>query len=273
MDAIDLRGYFPDSNIVTLNKSGGTVSTRYTFKKSPSGMDALYYGYLNINKPGLPYMWRKEYLTAGTWCTPTYAVLFMGDDKSITEVGDWYASTPCTPNVVFGYKTATGVPAGLLWSGAGGLSDTAAIAEVDIWRQNTPGAAYLNSGSKAYSKTGLIELLSQYTPPFGRDEFGVWCEGGSKTYQDVAHIVMYHGTKTPGVQPVRCIGPISANGAHYQSYKDYSSYAIELWIAKGVGIIQENTPFIEDATFWNIPNCTGNIFSNPGSWITYIDQQ
>jgi hypothetical protein len=83
---------------------------------------------------------------------------------------------------------------------------------------------------------------------------------------------MYHGVKTPNVPAVRCVGPVSASGAYYQSFKDYSSYAIELWIAKGIGVIQENTPFIEDATYWGLPNCTGDIFTNPGSWKTYIDQ-
>jgi len=235
-------------------------------------MDALYTSYYDITKPGYTYMWRKEYMTNGSWCTATYAVLRMGDDKSVTEVGDWFASSPCTPNVLFGYKTALGVNTGLSWSGPSGLSAAPVIAEMDVWRQNTPGAAYTNSGSKAYSKTGLIEHLDTYTVPYGRDEFGVWREGGGKTYTDVIHIVMYHGTKSATSAPIRCVGPVSANGVYYQSYKDYNSYAIEMWLAKDVGIIQENTPFIEDASFWGMSNCTGDIFQYPGQWVTYIDE-
>lgn len=268
---VDLQEYFPIDALHTYVKANGTVSSRYTFKISPTGLDSLYTGYLNLNKPGLPYMWRKEYFSNNSWCTATYAVLFMGEDKSITEVGDWYSSTPCTPNVVFGYKKPTGATTGLLWAAPGGISEQYVINEVDIWRQNSPGLAYQNSGSKAYSKVGLIEVLPQYTVPYGRNSCGVWTEGNGTTYADVVHIVMYHGTKQPNETPVRCIGPISAKGAYYQSYKDYNTYAIELWLAKGIGIIQENTPFIENASFWGMSNCNGDMFNNPGSWVTYID--
>jgi hypothetical protein len=150
------------------------------------------------------------------------------------------------------------------------------IVENDVWKQMSPGAAITNSGVKSYSKTGLVEHFDSFAPKFGRDADGVWREGGSKAYTDVIHIVMYHGTKTPNTPSVRCVGPVKANGAYYQSYKDYSSYAIELWLAAGVGIIQENCPFIEDASAWGgaISNCSGDIFANPvGSWVTYIDQQ
>lgn len=272
MDAVDLQQYFPDYKVITLNKAAGTAATRYTMQKSPTPLDTFYNNFLSQNKPGLPYMWRKEYWRDGAWCTATYAILFMGEDGSVTETGDWFANSGCTPNVAFGYKTAAGVKAGLLWSGAGGLSDVSVIAEVDVWRQNTPGAAYTNSGNKAYSKTGLIEYLTEYTVPYGRDEYGVWREGGGKTYADVVRIVMYHGTKSPTSTSIRCVGPISANGAYYQSYKDYNSYAIEIYLAKGLGIIQHNTPFIEDGTFWGMSNCNGDIFQYPGQWATYIDE-
>lgn len=272
MDAIDLQQYFPDSAVVIMRKAAGTASSRYTFKKSPSGIDNLYYGYLNINKSGLPYMWQKEYWQNNAWCTQTYGVLFMGDDKSVTEVGDWTVSTtPCTPNTVFGYRKADGSNTGLVWASAGGLSDIPEIREMSVVRQNTPGAAITDTGSKAYSKTGLIQHLDSYTLPYGRDVNGVWGAGSGTTYYDVVRIVMYHGTKTSTPVPIRCVGPISANGAYYQSYKDYNSYAIELYLAKGVGIIQENTPFIEDGSYWGMSNCNGDIFNNPGSWITYRD--
>lgn len=273
MDAVDLRDYFPPYAVHVYNKSTGTENSRFTFQKTPTPMDNLYTNYLDINKPGYTYMWRKEYKQSGAWCTATYAVLRMGDDKSVTEVGDWLASTPCTPNTVFGYKTPEGVTSGILWSGPGGLSDNPVLAEVDVWRQNTPGAVYAFGGSKAYSRTGMIEHLVTFTPRYGRDSEGVWREGGSKTYTDVVRVVMYHGTKRPNTAPIRCVGPIAANGVYYQSYKDYNSYAMEIYLAKGVGIIQHNTPFIEDGTFWGIPNCNGDIFNNPGAWVTYIDQQ
>lgn len=275
MIAVDLQKYFPAYAVNEYRKADSSYYSKYTFQKSPTPIDSLYYGYMPLGKAGSPYMWRKEYWNTGAWCTATYAVMFMGTDGSVTESGDWTVSTtPCTPNTVLMYKNSSGVNTGLVWASPGGLSDIPEIREMDVWRQNTPGAAITNSGNSAYSKTGLIEALESYTPHYGRDSQGLWREGGSKTYYDVIHIVMYHGTHAATPNPIRCVGPISSKGVYYQSYKNYSTYAIELWLSAGVGVIQENTPFIEDASYWGIPNCTGDIFSNAvGSWITYIDQQ
>jgi hypothetical protein len=273
MDAVDLQQYFPDYAVHEYRKASGASYARYTFQKSPSGIDNLYYGYMNLNKAGSPYMWRKEYWKADKWCTETYMAGFFGDDGSITETGDWMpSSTPCTPNTMLGYRKADGSNTGLVWAPAGGLSDIPEIAEMNVVRQNTPGAAVTLSGTSAYSKTGLIKVLEYHTPPYGRCVDGTWGAGCGKTYYDVVHIVMYHGTKKTVPAPVRCVGAISANGAYYQSHKDYNSYAIELYLAKGIGIIQENTPFIEDASFWGMQNCTGDFFQWPGQWPSYIDQ-
>lgn len=270
---VDLRQYFPDSANILLNKSNGSLSAKYLFQRNPqNGLSNVYYGYQDIGKAGVPYQWGKQYWRNGAWCTDTYGILFMGDDLSVTETGDWYSGTPCTPNVVLGYKTTAGVNTGLSWAPAGGITNTPTVVECDVWRQYTPGGSYINSGTKTYSRTALIEQLTEFTPKFGRDQCGVWREGGGKTYTDVIHLVMYHGTKNSSEATVRCVAPMTACGTYYQSYKDYNSYAIELWMAAGVGVIQENCPFIEKG--WDtIPNCSGDVFANPpGSWITYIDQ-
>lgn len=273
--AIDLREYFPASNTVLLRTPNGTANARYTFTASPSEFLSVYNTFLTLNKPGYHYTWRKEYWQNGAWCTATYAVLFMADDLSVTEVGDWYASTPCTPNIVFGYKTAQsgGANTGLIWAPPGGLTSIPAIAEMFTAAQATPGALYSTNGYKAYSKTGLIEVLATYKPPHGRDVSGTWCAGCAKTYTDVVHIIMYHGTRSPSPVQIRCgmTSPIAANGAYYQSFKDYNSYGIELYIAKDIGIIEERTPFIEDASYWGgaFPNCSGSLFGN--NFVKYID--
>jgi hypothetical protein len=270
--ALDLREYFPQSNTVYLKNAGGNDHARYTFTAAPSGFSGLYNTFLSLNKPGYHYVWQKEYWKNGQWCTVTNAVLFMGDDLSVTEVGDWYSATPCTPNTVYGYKTAGGVNTGLEWSPVGGLTEAPAIKEMNTWSQSAPGAVYSHKGYQAYSKTGVIEVLSEYTVPVG-DHLGPWGEGNGRTYQDVVHIIMYHGTKKGNTTvPIRCPNsPISAYGAYYQSFKGYNSYGIELWLAKGIGIIQENTAFIEDATYWGFPNCIGGVFDDQYEWMTFID--
>lgn len=269
---INLQEYFPSTyGLINYSKSTGIKNSKFTFQRAPTPVDNVYNNYQKLSKPGVPYMWRKEYFKNNIWCTETYGILFFGDDGSITETGDWMASSPCTPNVVLGYKTSSGVNTGLVWCPAGGLTSTPVIVEMDVWRQMTPGSAYIDSTGDCYSKVGLIEHLDCYTMPYGRDQDGVWGAGFGATYTDVVHMVMYHGTRQPNKPPVRCVGPIAANGVYYQSYKDYNSYAIELYLAKGVGIIQHNTPFIEDASFWGMANCTGDIFYYPGAWVSYID--
>ena len=276
--SVDLREYFPASSTVTLSSKDGNENARYTFTQSPSGFIGLYYTFLNINKNGYHYTWRKEYKINGVWCTVTNAILFMGDDGSITEVGDWLSSGGgCTPNTVFGYRdTDTNLPTGLVWAPSGGLTQTPATMEMNVISQDTPGASFSMKGYKAYSRVGLIEKLDEYTPPYGRYVNGKWCAGCARTYKDVVHIVMYHGTREKSTIPIRCGNlPIAANGPYYQSFKDYNSYAIELWISKEHGIIQENTPFIEDAAYWGgkFPNCSGGLFSTNHQWTKFIDEK
>jgi hypothetical protein len=278
-NALDLREYFPESYISTFRTANGAINTRYTFTNAPSGYLSLYNTYLTLNKSGSHYTWKKEYYKAGSWCTATVGILFMADDKSVTEVGDWMSrgGDGCTPNTVFGYKNfTTNTNTGLVWSPANGLTESPAIHEMNTASQDSPGAAYQLNGYQAFSKTGVIEVLDTYTPPYGKDISGNWCAGCSKTYNDVVHIVMYHGTKNATSAPIRCstTSPIAATGAYYQSFKNYNAYAIELWLAKGKGVIQESTPFIEDASYWlgAFPNCSGNVFSAPQIWRKFIDE-
>lgn len=278
MTSTDLREYFPSTASIIYRDKSGNSKTRYIFDGNPVGFHSLYDSLFSLNKPGEIYTWRKDYWRNEGWCTSTYAVLFMGDDKSVTEVGDWKAVSGCVPNVAFGYKTelTNGANIGLVWSPPDGVSGDASTAEMFTAAQVSPGTAYLTNGYSCYSRVGIIERLESFSPKYGRDENGNWAQGAAKIYSDVVRIIMYHGSKAPGANPqkIRCglTQPISANGPYYQSFKDYNSYAIELWMAKGVGVIQENTPFIEDGSYWAIPNCGGQIFDPiEDRWYIYID--
>lgn len=269
--AVDLRDYFPASYQVQLNSANGAQNARYTFLASPAGYQGLYDTFFSLGKPGNTYLWKKEYYKNGAWSVATNAILFMGTDQSVTEVGDWYPSGG--GYIVVGYHTPGGANTGLGWSPPAGLTATPYIIESQVIQQVTPGSTYVYRGQDAYSKTGLIEVLPTYAPPYGRDAAGNWCAGCSKTYTNVVHIVMYHGTKTASSPQIRCgtTSPVAAYGVYYQSFKAYNSYAIELYLAEGKGIIEEHTPFIEDGSYWGMGNCIGGIFS-PG-WVKYIDEQ
>jgi hypothetical protein len=269
-NAVDLRDYFPDGAVMYLNKANGQAQSKYSFIVNNPSLETIYNTYLNINRAGYPFYWRKEYWQNNAWCTATYGIMYKGSDQSIVEVGDWYASTPCTPNVVLGYKSG-GYPTGLLWSPSGGLTETPVYKETNIWRQITPGGSYNYVEYQAYSKTGVIEILPTFKPKFGRKN-GEWAEGNGTEYTEVVHVVMYHGTRyAPSPAPIRCdAAPLSAFGTYYQSFKNYNSYAIELWLVKGVGIIQERLPYLESGAEFNTTNCNGYVF-NPESWEWYID--
>jgi hypothetical protein len=262
-NAVDLRPYFPET-VTYLSKANGTPQSKYSFISNNQDLKNLYTSYLNLNKAGAPFYWKKDYWINNAWCTATYAIMFKGDDKTITEAGDWLASTPCTPNIILGYKS-NGTSTGLIWANDT-FDVTASLAEMNVWQQNAPSSAYEYSNYQAFHKTGVVEVLSKFKPKYGRLN-GVWAEGNGTEYSDVIHIVMYHGTrKASGQVPIRCSAPIKADGAYYQSYKDYNSYAIELWLAKDVGIIQERTTFIEDGAYWSKPNCTGYVFNTLMEW-------
>lgn len=252
---IDLRQYFPDNTVVTLNKPTGPHA-RYTMQRAPAGFKPLFDAHMRLAKPGHHYMWMKEYFVGGQWVTATYALLHIGDDGSITEVGDWLHLGQGNFGV-FGYRNASG-NAGLVWCPPGGLTGEAQYDEMATISQAYPGAALVGNGSTCYSESGLIAVLP-----------AVAIKGA--IYRDVVHMVMYHGVKIPGREPVKAGRlPLTANGVYYRNRSEWDEYAIELWLAKGIGIVKERTPFIENAEWWGLPNFTGEIFGEPGSWTTEI---
>lgn len=271
---IDLREYFPASGQTILKTALGNDHARYTYYDNPAGYQGLYDGFFNQGKAGIHAVWVKEYKVNGVWCVSTHAVLFKGTDKSVTEVGDWTKSTiPCVVDTAFGYKK-NGVPSGLIWSPAGGITDNEVTIELNVFSQGQSGAAYADYGYQAYSKSGLISTYASYTAAVSTTDTirGTWAQAG--TYNDVIKIVMYHGTKYGDSSPLaRCENKIvSSNGAYYQSFKNYNSYAIVLWLAKGVGVVKEQLLYGESNGYWGIPDCSGYSFKKPYQWSSAIAQ-
>jgi hypothetical protein len=251
---LPLREYLTNGTCSLVPQGATQPGSRYTFADASPSFQSLYNALLSQSKPGQVKTWRKEYFVGGVWCTKTWGILLYANDGSITEVGDWLpSSVDCRPDTALGYKALNSeAPAGLVWCPPGGLTAAPAYAEVRVARQIRPGAAYQTFGHSAYSKAGLVELLDSYTLPNG------------DTYSDVAHFVMYHGVKAPNKVPARCPHcPIAADGVYYQTREGFATYAMEFWAARGVGIIRERTPFIEDGSYFGLSNCTGSIFS-PG---------
>jgi len=269
----DMRNYFPQSYRRNVSrKQDGSMYSDYRFYPATVDFNNLYRMLMDLGKPGRLMVWEKRYAPSNDTCIATYANLFLGDDMSVTEVGDWYANNGCNPDVAFGYSDSTlSRPDGLAWSAPGGIRNLAYKEGLGIQRQVTPGSAYVNYGThgyKAWNHTVLKETLPTYTPPYGRSPTGAWGRGLSKTYRDVIKIIFYHGTQMPGQQPINC-----GSKPDYVSKPGYHTYASEIYFAKGIGIIQESFLYTESGAYWNMPNCSGSTMDNSGAkWTSYIDE-
>lgn len=254
----DLRPYFLNiAKSHVFRKPSGVAYSNYTIVPASADFSSLYNKYFDQKKPGQQIVWRKQYAHAGgTWCTATYANLFLGDDMSVTEVGDWYAEKgSCTPNVAFGYKSPDGKSNdGLAWAPVGGFvgNGSATKFEIQTIRQLVAGGAYVNSGYRAYNITGLVKLLPTFTPAYGNKDGTGWRLGGGKTYTNVVRIIFYHGTRQPGQTNFsRCSNLDSSWGfaPYYRPQAGYNSYVSEYYMAEGVGFIQES--FISnESEYW-----------------------
>jgi len=254
---IDFASYLPSYGATSLGFSGDSQAyTRHTFIKDATWLQGLYLSLFNQNKAGTVAAWIKESFTNSAWRVDTYGVLFLGSDGSVTEVGDWLMGS--NPNRAFGYhKYGSSTPSGLLWAGVGGLTqaqDGSDFIEVDVVDQSMNGQPYTKKGAKAYSKAAAIEVLPTMVL-------------NGVTYTDVLHVGMYHGTRVPNIARVMQNPrdmPFLADGMYHLSVDDWDTYAMELWIAKGVGIIKEVVPYIEDASWWSLPNNIGDIYKTNG---------
>jgi hypothetical protein len=264
---VDLRAYFPANRKNTLASASGQYVHDYTFLPADASFQALYDSLLSLGKPGEVRVWQKTYPTSGGCAgpySPDFGVLLLGDDASVTEVGDWVsASDACHANTAFGYRDpATGAPSGLAWAPPGGLTRASggAVFGLQVWRQNEPGGAYADGGFTAYATTSLVEALATYAPPYGRSG-GVWHAGGGKTYSDVVRILFHHGPGGPGLADVTCssLDPAWPYSATYHHQPGYQSYALEYYLAKGVGVVQESLLYTESSYFGDAYVCAAGV--------------
>ena len=290
LEPIDMTPYWARAGeLQTYRKWNGALFGRYRFLEDNSeAFLPLYQQFYDQGYPGTLVSWQKEYPSGNSFCTATYGMLWFGDDQSIVEVGDWLAFEGCMTYGAFGYRRL-GQPenSGLTWSPAGGLGWVLPPEfEVDVIRQNTVGGAYVDNGYDAYSTVVMLEHEATWTAPYGDEGMpGQWAAGAGTTYSDVVRLVFYHGTRSPEIQsgvasPTRC-GPDSMDADWprsqlYRPYADYESYAIELRLARDVGIVSEALLFTE-SDYWGAQFvCTGAVMgfeheAAEQAWTWYLD--
>lgn len=244
----------------TFRRSNGDVFGWYRFTEDSGGYAALYTDFLDQGTPGRLVSWEKTYpFGEGGRRTATTGLLWFADDGSVTEVGDWYNSTLCGDGdafVAFGYQALdSSTPLGLIWSPPGGVrSEPSPEVEVRVLRQTCPGDAYVYNRFDAHSSVALIAHHETWQAPYGMDE-GVWRAGAGRVYRDVIQLVLFHGTRSPDIKsgavaPVRCGEELDSTyerAGLYRSFSNYETYAIEAYLARGVGYVHETVLFTESA--------------------------
>ena len=287
---VNIQPYWARSGkLQTYRRSDGSVYSYFRFTTHTSGpfMD-LYRSVYDQGTPGSLVTWQKTYPKGSSYCTPTYGMLWFGqNDASVIEVGDWFAGDGCNPDRAFGYRDFGGTRnVGLTWSPPGGVPREISIdQQVRAYTQSLPDTAYKWNGYDVYSSVVLLGHYDTWTAPYGRDSAGVWRAGAGKTYNDVVHIVLYHGTRSPEqragtAQPTRCgpahVDPAWPRAALYRPFPTYQSYAIELHLARGIGVVKESLLFNE-SSYWGEQNvCRGNIMgydhdAAEKAWAAYLD--
>lgn len=296
---IDLQQYFPKSYAkIRFVKWSGEFSQEYRFSPGDSFFQTIYNDHQTLNTPGSLLVWEKRANDGSAGpdqldgnCLETYGMLWMGADKSITEVGDWFSMAhQCKPSLVFGYRDArTDQNGGLRWSGPGGLS-TSGITSV-VWPkiQGFAGGPLNSSSWLAYSYSALVGVLPTFTLDYGRDESGKWVKGAGRTYQNVAQIVFWHGVKDTGdpsfKTPNCATDPTWPYRNWYHSKPGFKSYAFLFYLAPGEGPVRMDFLFNEtDNYFPPEMTCKGLALGNSATsprvgnwdygpnWIEYADR-
>lgn len=285
--AINLQDYIPPNFTRTVKyaKWTGDLSQVYRFFPGTPDFYSLYGSLQSRNTPGSLLIWEKRYNNSAAGaslplgnCISTYGMLWMGTDKSVSEVGDWMSQIGgCTPSIAFGYRDHyTNMNGALSWSGPGALSKEGVTDVVWTKSQSLPGAPMQESGWIAYNHTKLIAVLPTFTPDYGRNASGQWVKGGGKTYRNVAQILFLHGvrdTRDPKFANVSCpVDPGSPYSKWYFPVSGFKSYGSLYYLAPQEGIIQMTFLFNETDNYWPKSfQCKGYAFSRTSASETSAD--
>lgn len=309
----DLQTYMVESDALYLNYRGKPFG-RYRFYDATRNFQHLYQNHFSTGVDGKLMIWEKSYFNPlkNHWnrCPQTYALLLYGSsgtDRRIYELGDWYTDSPdsqdCVANLqrwrTIEYFQRVGnkfhqFNTGLAWAGSAGINMTG-LFDYDIGVfSNNKFTNYL-----AMYSTRLVNHFDVWRPDYGSMN-GVWrknpgnlpdADRSFPVYSDVIEIIMYHGVKSAlvpktGVQ--RC-GPEHYDAANvYSSYyydvrtrrpiteawPGYEIYAMQLYIAKGKGIVQERLLFSESDYFgkcvgYGMKKNVNNINPDPKAYAWY----
>jgi len=244
--AVNLQDYFPDNSVNYYSNSQGKLTARFDFVKNNPLMRKKF----RFKKRGYVGSWGKAYNTGGAYQYFVTQPLFFGADQSIVELGGIKNEGKVT------YQSGSN-PTGLYWSAPGGLDYGYKTKQMDVYVNGNHGDL------RAYSRTRMIEFLPTFTLE----------HGNQKTYGNVIHMVMYHGTSTKANKSVRCWNRAALNPGYVQyiPMKGYNTYAIELWLAPVVGIVKHRIAFTESADASpGVTNCSGNMFDGGDSWTDYL---
>ena len=261
-DQIDIRPYFiGHASVQVYAKSNGVPYVRHTWIKNDTRAKKPFW---KTRLKGDRVTWGKDYWVGGKWVTKATQPMLFGNNAAIMELGGF---KPTKSGVEYVGYSKNGKTTGLFFSGKGGLfTDRITAARQSVMIGSKDGLK--ESRLKAFSKAYIVAVLPEFTPEYGTDENGNFCQGCSKTYYDVVVMRFIHGTKTDGKSSKNCNGQLVYRpDLYYQPVKDYKSYSQTRWMAKGIGIIQRQLDWSEDRS--HSGKCFGARYSNSDS-VTYL---
>jgi hypothetical protein len=208
-------------------------------------------------------------------CLTEYDFWHFGDDGSIVEAGS-YANPDMRPadgcEIPAGgssyWDYTTGQLSGLGMSGPGLLTKGIPHKNFNVTNSSPALVAAGNHKFKLFSDSRLINVYPRFQPAYGRSAQGVWAKGNGKIYENVAHIIFYHGgephpmqiTTSDKLYACSNVQSLNPDASKYVNFPGYNAYASEYYLAPGKGVIQTSFLYSESDAFQG-PHCTkGTVF-------------
>lgn len=245
--AVDLREYMPANGQLVYANDNGQLAARFTFFKNGNQCKRF------TKKKGQCVGWRKEYRPAGKWLQATTGLMHYGDDGSLGECGDKRPAHRDGGETIF-YQRGNQFDC-LPFANAGGLDFS--------WTNKTmavKGTSDAVKSQRVFLMSRLVEVMPECT-----------LQGGNrKTYRDCIRIIVLHGSTEKRMascngEPLWQAGPVQ-----YRKIAGYNTNAMEYVLAKGVGIIEKLTPYVENEPgHRGHDECQGYMF-NAASFHLYL---
>lgn len=298
--SVDMRQYWP-SNSYLVQKWRNYEGKLYTKRVTKPNADVMMYWY--PDKSGDRYAREDHYpIEYGSEITCYHSTWGMrkgvGADKSVIETGDAFPPLPRPCSLTSDtwwigggsgqYYGSTGRSGIFQGKASGNNVGEPWYTESDVATYFTASrettAPTFNPGIKVWSSHRVLAVWPNYSPTYGRKTDGTWggliASGFSNVspsqvrYNNVVELLFVHGVKAPNqAQTDPCVST-GSRPPNFNYKPGYITFWQKVYLAPGVGVVQEETMFDERPDGLN---CKGTEdLTSPAYlklyWTNYFDQ-